>query len=231
MDYDYKFFIEDDTNPFILFMSDKKIAYLNTAAEYLLGRVKKEKLYELALMHAPKVYGTKITHVDLKYDDLGYYAIMVGYKDDEYIGIRLYQKVKKRVMSAKELGKYTQTDINMLMETWISMIKLNHTFDIQLVTDMDIPEFKISQNDFFTIMRKSFESFQEGDILKMTLKMRVGESIYVQTKRLQLVKLEIESQQPRDESNDLDIEKICEEHYIDFLSDENRIRFLIPMLN
>ncbi len=231
MDYDYKFFIEDDTNPFILFSNDKKIAYLNTAAEFLLAKVNKQTLYDLALMHAPKVYGTKMTHMDLKYDDLGYYAIMVGYKDDDYIGIRLYQKVKKRVMSAKELGKYTRTDINMLMETWISMIELNHAFDVHLITDMDIPEFKISQNDFFTIMRKSFESFIPGDSLQITLKMRVGESIYVQQKRLQLVKLEIASQQPRDESNDLEIDKICEEHYIDFLAEEKRIRFLIPMLN
>ncbi len=231
MDYDYKFFIEEDTNPFILFGNDKKIAYLNTAAEFLLAKVNKQTLYDLTLMHASREYGTKLTYMDLKYDDLSYYAIMVGYKDDEYIGIRFYQKVKKRVMSAKELDKYIMTDINILLETWISMIRLKNEFEIHLITDMDIPEFKISQNDFFAIMRKSFEGFRSGDELAMTLKMRVGEHIYVEQKRLQLVKLEIVSKKRRDESNDREIEKICEEHYIDFLAEENRIRFLIPMLS
>ena len=231
MDYDYKFFIEDDTNPFILFRNDKKIAYLNTAAEFLLAKVSKQELYDLALANASRDYGSKLTHMDLKYDDLGYYAIMVGYKDDEYIGIRLYQKIKKRVMSARELDKYTMTDINMLLETWISMVRLQNDFEIHLITDLDIPEFKVSQNDFFKIMRKSFESFSRGDKLSMTLKMRVGESIYVQEKRLPLVKLQIECTTERDESNDSEIEKICEEHYIDFLADRKRIRFLIPMLS
>ncbi len=230
MDYDYKFFIENDNNPFILFDANKKIAYLNTAAEFLLGKVTKYELYDLCITHAPKEYGSRMSYIDLRYDDLIFYGITVGYQDDTYIGIKLYQRIKNRQPTAKELDKYIMTDINTLLETSISLVTLKNSFEITLITDMDIPEFKISQNDFFKIMRKCFDSFATGDKLDITLKLRVGESVRVKEKRLQLVKLEIKTAKERDQSNDDEIEKLCEDHYIDFLGDTQKVRLLIPML-
>ena len=233
MDYkeydDYKFFIENDNNPFILFNADKKIAYLNIAAEFLLGKVSKYDIYNLCMTYAPKEYGSKMTYIDLKFDDLSYYGVTVGYQDEEYIGIRLYQRVKNRLMSAKELSKYVTTDINMLLETFISLLTIKKDYKIKLITDMDIPEFKISQNDFFKILRKCFDTFDTTQGLYIALKMRVGEFVYVKNERTQLVKLEIRSKR-RDRSHDIDIEKLCEDNYIDFLSAENKIRLIIPML-
>ena len=114
---DYKFFLENDNNPFILFNAEKRIAYLNTAAEFLLGRANKNDIYDLCIANAPKEYGSKMTYVDLRYDDLSFYGITVGYQDDTYIGIRFYQRVKKMQPTAKELNKYIKTDINTLLET------------------------------------------------------------------------------------------------------------------
>ncbi len=230
MDYDdYKFFIENDNNPFILFNAEKKIAYLNIAAEFLLGKVSKIDIYNLCLANAPKEYGSKMTYMDLKYDDLTYYGITVGYQDDNYIGIRLYQRVKNRQMSAKELSKYVLTDINTLLETFISLLTIKNDYKIKLITDMDIPEFKISQNDFFKILRKCFDTFDPSESLYIALKMRVGEFVYVKNERCQLVKLEIRSKK-RDQSHDMDIDKLCEDNYIDYLSEKGRIRLIIPML-
>ncbi len=230
MDYNYKFFIETDNNPFILFTADKKIAYLNTAAEFLLGKVNKLDIYDLCLAYAPREFGSKMSYIDLKYDDLQFYGISVGYIDDDYIGIHLYQHIKRRQPSAKELDRYVMSDINTLLETSISLVTLHKNFDIKLMTDMDIPEFKISQNDFFKIMRKCFDTFKTREKLNITLKLRVGESVRVKDQRLQLVKLEIAGKSRRDTTHDDEIEKLCEDHYIDFLSDENRVRLLIPML-
>ncbi len=231
MDYnDYKFFLENDNNPFILFNADKRIVYLNTAAEFLLGRVSKYDLYEMCIEHAPKEYGSKMTYLNLRYDDLSFYGITVGYQDDEYIGIRLYQSVKNRQPTAKELTKFIDTDINTLLETSISLVAMQEQFDIKLMIDMDIPEFKISQNDFFKIMRKCFNSFHSGSKLNISLKLRVGETIYVKNKRCKLVKLEIKTQNERDCSEDQELERLCENNFIDYLADRSKIRLLIPML-
>jgi len=226
----YKFFLENDNNPFILYNANKKIIYLNTAAEFLLGRVSKYDLYDLCIQNAPKEYGSKMTYMDLRYDDLSFYGITVGYEDKEYIGIRLYQHVKNRQPTAKELNKYIMTDINTLLETSISLVSMQDNYTIKLMTDMDIPEFKISQNDFFKIMRKCFHTFETGDELNITLKIRVGESIHVKDKRCKLVKLEISGQQVREREEDDEIEKLCEENFIDFLAEEYKVRLLIPML-
>ena len=231
MDYnDYKFFLENDNNPFILFNANKRIVYLNTAAEFLLGRVSKYDLYEMCIEHAPKEYGSKMTYLNLRYDDLSFYGITVGYQDDEYIGIRLYQSVKNRQPTAKELTKFIDTDINTLLETSISLVAMQEQFDIKLMIDMDIPEFKISQNDFFKIMRKCFNSFHSGSKLNISLKLRVGETIYVKNKRCKLVKLEIKTQNERDCSEDQELERLCENNFIDYLADQSKIRLLIPML-
>jgi len=227
---DYKFFLENDNNPFILFNAEKRIVYLNTAAEFLLGRVSKYDLYAMCIEHAPKAYGSKMTYLNLRYDDLSFYGITVGYQDDEYIGIRLYQSVKNRQPTAKELTKFIDTDINTLLETSISLVAMQEQFDIKLMIDMDIPEFKISQNDFFKIMRKCFNSFHSGSKLNISLKLRVGETIYVKNKRCKLVKLEIKTQNERDCSEDQELERLCENNFIDYLADEKKIRLLIPML-
>ncbi len=227
---DYKFFLENDNNPFILFNAEKRIAYLNTAAEFLLGRVNKYDIYDLCIKHAPKEYGSKMTYLDLRYDDLSFYGITVGYQDDEYIGIRFYQRVKKMQPTAKELNKYLLTDINTLLETSISLVTMQESYDIKLMTDMDIPEFRISQNDFFKIMRKCFHSFAPGDKLHITLKIRVGESVHVKDRRYKLVKLEMMTQKKRSRERDREIEHLCEENFIDYLADSKKIRLLIPML-
>ncbi len=231
MDYkDYKFFLENDNNPFILFNADRRIVYLNTAAEFLLGRVSKQELYDMCIAHAPKEYGSKMTYMNLRYDDLTFYGITVGYQDDEYIGIRLYQLVKNRQPTAKELNKFILSDINVLLETSISLVALEGKFDVKLMADRDIPEFKISQNDFFKIMRKCFQSFKPGSRLEIALKMRVGETTYVKNRRCRLVKLEFKSKTPRDNSHDRETERLCEENFIDYLADNTKIRLLIPML-
>ncbi len=229
MTYDFTLFIENDNNPFILFDVDGKIYYLNTSAEFLLGKANKQDIYELCLAYAPKEYGSRMTHIDLKYDDLAFYGITVAYQDDSYIGIRLYQRIKNRQLSAKEISKYVLTDINRLLETSISLLNIKNRHEIKLIMDPDIPEFKISQNDFLKIMRKCFETFDNNAKINIMLKLKVGEMVVVKDERCKLVKLEIKSSK-RDKNNDLDIEKLCEHVYIDFLADHEKIRLIIPVI-
>ncbi len=53
---DFKFFIEYDSNPFVLFNSKGKIVYLNSNAEILMGSCSERELFRLAISYAPKVW-------------------------------------------------------------------------------------------------------------------------------------------------------------------------------
>ena len=48
----YENWVEQDLNPILSFSSQGKILYTNQEAQFLLNRVKKEKLYDLALKYA-----------------------------------------------------------------------------------------------------------------------------------------------------------------------------------
>jgi nitrogen-specific signal transduction histidine kinase len=49
--------VENDLNPITVFDSAGKILYLNNEASYLLSKVDKKHLYDLALQYAPQNYG------------------------------------------------------------------------------------------------------------------------------------------------------------------------------
>jgi PAS domain-containing protein len=72
---DFKFFIESDNTPFILFDNIGKIVYLNNSAEILLGYVSKQELYNITLSYAPKNFGSRSTMIQLQYNLFSFYAI------------------------------------------------------------------------------------------------------------------------------------------------------------
>jgi len=89
---DFRFFIEYDSNPFVLFNSKGQIVYLNSSAEILMGSCSKKELFELTLSYAPKTFGYKKSLLDLSFGYFEFYAINVLYENEEEIGIHLYNK-------------------------------------------------------------------------------------------------------------------------------------------
>jgi hypothetical protein len=87
---DFEAFVEWDNSPFILFNAEGKILYLNNVAEILFGYVSKQELYDIALAYAPQTFGYKTTTLSLNYDAFNFYAITVGYENEEQISIRFY---------------------------------------------------------------------------------------------------------------------------------------------
>src|SRR5665648_834853 len=123
---DFKEFIECDNNPFILFNNNGKIDYLNNAAELLLGYIPQKELYDIVLAYAPKNYGYKTTAVPLQYNSFSFYAITVGYQDEEHICIRLYHQPRINPHKTIDANTYTQTDINTLLEANITLFKMTN---------------------------------------------------------------------------------------------------------
>ena len=184
---DYKFLLESDNNPIIVFNHNGKILFLNDNAELLISYVSKKEIFELALNNAPHSYGSKITQVDLKYDRLDFYAINVSYNNDEWIAIRLYYRPKK----TNHLNNKNKilTDINALLDIAITQFKIEHNCEVKLFTDFDIPKFLLNQNDFSILLRKTFLKFKNSKQIDISLKYGIGEHIILDDKKYPLIYL------------------------------------------
>jgi nitrogen-specific signal transduction histidine kinase len=224
----YKFFADSDLNPFIIFNQNSKILYLNYSAEMLLGHVDKREIFDIALVHAPKNYGTKTTNKEFVYNHLSYYAINVSYENEEIIGIRFYEK-PKIIQSNDNISKFKKTDIHLLLEAAILQFKAKSSAKLFLIADYEIPEFLLAQNDLSKILRKTFEALSKATRVTVTLKMKVGEYRLISGKKQAILKLQIEYDHPLIKF-DKALQTIAKSVYIDINIYNNKMTMLIPMI-
>jgi len=143
---DYKFLLDMDNNPIIVFNSYGKIIFVNNNGEVLLSYVSTKEIFKLAMDNAPKDYGNKTTQIELKFGHLNFYATNVSYNSDEWIAIRLYYRPRDKNMHYKhDFSKEALTDINMLLDISITQFKINSNTNIKLFTDTDIPKTLLNQ--------------------------------------------------------------------------------------
>jgi len=226
---DFKQFIECDNSPFILFTAQSKIIYLNNAAEILMGYANKKELYDIALAYAPRDYGYKTTTLSLQYDALHFYAITVGYQDEEHICIRLYHQPRLSKPKVLASEKYVPTDVNMLLEANITLFQMINKNELSLLVDQDIPEFKIDQNHFSKLLRKTLHAFRASDSIHITLKFLVGEYVIINDKKEGLIQLKVEAN-GRYNDEDNTIEVLANENHISTVFKEHSITLQIPFL-
>ncbi len=226
---DFKPFIECDNSPFILFTAQGKIAYLNNAAEILMGYADPKALYDIALAYAPKDYGYKTTTLSLQYDALHFYAITVGYQDEEHICIRLYHQPRLNKPKTLSSDKYVTTDINTLLEANITLFQMINKNELSLLVDQDIPEFKIDQNHFSKLLRKTLHAFRASDSIYISLKFLVGEYVIINGKKEGLIQLKVEAN-GRYNDEDSAIETLANENHISTAFKEHSITLQIPFI-
>ncbi|MCW8821741.1 MAG: hypothetical protein OQK45_05915, partial [Sulfurovum sp.] len=188
---DFKAFIEWDNSPFILFSDQGKILYLNNAAEILFGYVSKKELYDIALSYAPQSFGYKTTSLALNYDSFSFHAITIGYENEEQISLRLYNTPRLKTTHKVETEKLITTDINILLEANIALFRIKNTNPLKLLTDQDLPAFKIDQNTFSKLLRKIFDTFRASDSIDISLKLLFGQHVIIDNKKEALVQLSI----------------------------------------
>jgi len=225
----FKFFIESDINPFILFDSSGKILYLNSASEVLLGYVSRQELYDITLIYAPHNFGVRTTKLELQYDTFLFYAFTVSYENEDEIAIHLYHKPRIDTTNLLQMDKYRTTDINTLLEANISLFKLQNDNELSLLVDQDLPPFKIDQNQFSKLLRKILESFRASDSIFISLKLKIGEYIIIREKKEHIIELKIEAN-GRYVNSDEEIKKIAQaNHFISILK-EHSIYLQIPFI-
>jgi hypothetical protein len=227
---DFQPFVEWDNSPFILFDERKKIVYLNSAAEILLGYVSRSELSNLALSYAPQTFGYKTTMIDLKYDAFNFYAITVGYEDDIHISIRFYHAPRIKSSAPIDTDRLIMTDINMLLEAGIALFRTKNSNPLQLLTDQEIPSFKIDQNSFSKLLRKLFDTFIDADFVHVTLKLLIGEHMIIAGKKESVVQLSIEANE-RCSTSDSVLEQIADQSHVSLMLHRESVKVDIPLIS
>jgi len=226
---DFQPFVEWDNSPFILFSAEGKIVYLNSVAEILFGYVSKQELYDIALAYAPQTFGYKTTTLSLNYDAFNFYAITVGYENEEQISIRFYNAPRAKPSSPLETDKLIMTDINILLEANIALFKTKNSNPLQLLADQDLPAFKIDQNRFSKLLRKTLDAFRASDSISITLKLLIGEHVVIADKKESIVQLEVKAN-GRYHDADNEIKSLASQGHISCLLKEHIIKLEIPLI-
>ncbi len=226
---DFQAFIDWDNSPFILFDHRGKILYLNNSAEILFGYVSKKELYDLALAYAPQSFGYRTTTLTLNYDTFHFYAITVGYENEEQISIRLYNAPRTKSAASIDRDKFSSTDINLLLEANIALFKTKNKNSLQLLTDPDLPTLKIDQNRFSKLLRKTLDAYRASDSIRITLKLLVGEHIIIEDKKTPIAQLAIEANGRYSDTDDeiIELSKRC---HISASLAEHTIKLDIPLM-
>lgn len=223
-------FVERDINPAIVFSNSGKILYLNNSAETLLAYVKKQVLFDMALAYAPSSFGHKTTMLAIAYDSFNFYAINVGYEDENQISLHLYRAAPNKLVENINLDKLVATDINILLRANIALFEVDSNTRIKLLIDQDIPQFKVDQNNLSKLLRKCFESFAQSPFVDITLKMIIGKHIVIKGQKETLANLIIVSSRRSVETDDL-LESIASKSHIKFISTNETVKLEIPLIS
>ncbi|PHS33328.1 MAG: hypothetical protein COA92_05410 [Sulfurovum sp.] len=226
---DFQAFVEWDNSPFILFDNQGKIIYLNNVAEILLGYVSKKELYDIVLSYAPKNFGYKTTALTLTYDSFCFYAMTIGYENEYQISLRLYNNPRIKPTYTLEKNKLIMTDINILLEANIALFKTKNTNKLKLLVDQDLPSFKIEQNNFSKLLRKSLNAFRSSDSIDISLKLLIGQHIIIDNTKVAIAQFSIEAN-GRYTDTDNDILSLAARSQINCITKEHTIKLEIPLI-
>jgi len=225
---DFEYFIDCDTNPFIIFNNSGKIVYLNSIAEILLGYVTPKELYHIISSYAPSNYGSKNSSLELKYGSFTFHSINIAYKDEEYISIRLYSKpIVTQKISKTSLRV---SDINVILEANLSLFKIyNENIKIELFTDIGMPEFQMDQGQLSKLFRDSLDALKNNNSIFISLNILIGEYIIIENKRHKVLQVKFSSKS-LDEKAKPNIQRLSQNNYIITRFKNSSIEINIPVL-
>lgn len=202
----YESWIEHDYNPFIVFSEDGRVTSLNQEAQYLLGEVTNKDIFELTGAYASHTYGFKTTAIDLSFGSYKFYAITVGYIDEEKIGIKLYKTAAKKFVSVEEDGE--SVNIYALLDLCISASSTRIKAKFKKDFDPTLPDIKLQINNFTKLLDKIYQSHSSATSIKTRLSLLTGEYIKQNDKKYPIFSINIITDY-RDSSYEKDIEQIA----------------------
>ena len=184
--------IEHDYNPFIVFDNNGKILSLNQEAQRLLGKVAHKKIFDLAQTYASATYGFKTTIVDLLFDSYKFYAITVGYDDEDSIGIKLYKNAAKKFTHVEEYGEIA--NIYTLLDLCISSSSTDNTIQFHKEFDPTLPDIRLKIEDFIKLLTKIYHShIQNSHSITTRLSLVTGEYVRLDEKKYPIFSIAVKS--------------------------------------
>lgn len=181
--------IENDYNPFILFSSNGKIISLNSEAQFLLGSVQPSELFNLAQTYANITFGFKTTFLELEYGRYKFFAITVGYEDEEQIGIKLYQAPTYKIDTKKPEGELT----NIFTITDLCIASNSISSDIHFIKNYDptIPDVIINANNLIKLLNLIYKACDKSKRIETKVSYIIGEYIKFNDKKYSLFAISI----------------------------------------
>ena len=218
--------IEYDYNPFVLFESSGKIISVNSEAQFLLGAITPSELFKLATTYANVTFGFKTTFIKLEFGRYNFFALTVGYENDDEIGIKLYQAPSFKLNNPKPTGELT--NIYTLVDLCISTNSINSNIIFKKEFDPTIPEIMIDASSFIKIFNKIYACFIKNKTITTRIYYRIGEHIKFEDKKYSIFSIEISA-------NDIEIEKANELEILAantsfYLDVQKKVTINIPMI-
>lgn len=219
--------IEFDYNPYLLFDKNGKIISLNNEAQYLLGYTDTASLFKLAVAYANTNSGFKTSFIDLEFGRFRFFALMVGYDNEEEIGLRLFQYPAFHYSEPKIKGN--MVNIYTLIDLCISSNSIGSNTKYTKDLDPTLPEIRVSTESFIKLLNKIYSTHSNSEVVVTKLYSRIGEYIKTKDKKYTLFYIEIKSDNHTKEK-DSDIKTLAEEMniFVDFKADSTILN--IPLI-
>jgi len=198
--------LEYDYNPFIIFSDDGRVKSLNQEAQYLLGEAENREIFELTSAYASHSYGFKTTALDLSFGSYKFYAITVGYIDEDKIGIKLYKTAAKKFINIEESGE--SVNVYALLDLCISASSTRIKAEFIKDFDPTFPDIKLQINNFTKLLDKIYQSHASASFINTKLSLLTGEHIKQNGKKYPIFSINITTDY-RDSSYEKDIELIA----------------------
>ncbi len=218
--------IEYDYNPFVLFSSNGKVKSLNAEAQFLLGTITTDELFSLATTYANISFGFKTTFIELEFGRYKFFALTVGYENDNEIGIKLYQAPSFKLNKPKPVGELV--NIYTLVDLCISTKSINSQINFKKEFDPTIPEVILNSNSFIKILNNIYECFDENENIYTKIFYRVGEHIKFEECKYSIFSIEVSAETiDTQKVNKLEILATNTSFYLDI---KKKITINIPMI-
>ncbi len=199
--------IEYDYNPFVSFDKNGRVKSVNQEAQYLLGEVTPKVIFDLAQDYAKITYGFKTTILDINFGSFSFYAITVGYDDENEIGIKLYKKAAKKLVTIGEheeiVNLYSLLDL-CISAASASSSKTKH----QKIFDPTFPDIRLKIEDFTKLLNKIYQSYLGSNTIETKLMLNTGEYLKFEGKKYPIFSLHVTGD-IKDISLEQNIEKIA----------------------
>jgi hypothetical protein len=219
--------IEYSYNPFILFNSSGKIISLNAEAQFLLGAVSAQELFELAKTYASINFGFKTTFIELEYGRYKFFGLTVGYEDEEQIGMSLYQAPSYKLNTIKPNGELT--NIFTIIDLCIATNSISSQTNFKKEFDPTIPDVIVDSNALIKLLNKIYAYFADNETITTRVYLRIGEHIKFEDKKYSIFSITISAKNFQ-QKKAIELEVIAKNSNFYINIQENSVTINLPLL-